>query len=66
MQQLLDLPPGAYPPGELNGGLRVLYSQRQRMAKPWASGSVTMRYSSLNRLLKDSTMPFCHGEPGSM
>jgi hypothetical protein len=51
-------------------GLSVLYSQRQRSAKPWASATVAqssvLRNSTLNRLVNDSAKPFCHGDPGSM
>ena len=48
----------------------MLYSQRQRSAKIFASGAVVnssvLRNSSRKRPLNDSAKPFSHGDPGSM
>lgn len=58
MLQVVELPPEAY-----SCGLRLLYSQRQRLAKASASttvaNSLVWRNSSLKRVLNDSAKPFC-------
>ena len=69
MQQLLELPAGAYAPAEANvarGSCTPSVSVGQALASTTMASSSVLRNSSLEGLLKNSAKSIWHVETGSM